>query len=52
VCGGAGEEEATLTIPAELEAKILRYFHVQMWPVGTVARQLGVHHGTVDRVLS
>jgi transposase len=52
VCGGAGEEEATLTIPAELEAKILRYFHVEKWPVGTIARQLGVHHGTVDRVLS
>ena len=41
-----------MTIPAELEAKILRYFHVEQWPVGTIARQLGIHHGTVDRVLS
>ena len=41
-----------MTIPAELEAKILRYFHVEKWPVGTIARHLGVHHGTVDRVLS
>jgi transposase len=41
-----------VTIPAELEAKILRYFHVEKWPVGTIARQLGIHHGTVDRVLS
>ena len=41
-----------MTIPAELEAKILRYFHVEKWPVGTIARQLGIHHGTVDRVLS
>lgn len=41
-----------MTIPAELEAKILRYFHVEQWPVGTIARQLGLHHGTVDRVLS
>jgi transposase len=41
-----------LTIPPELEAKILRYFHVEKWKVGTIARQLGVHHGTVDRVLS
>lgn len=41
-----------MTIPAELEAKILRYFHVERWPVGTIARQLGLHHGTVDRVLS
>jgi hypothetical protein len=41
-----------LTISAELEAKILRYFHVEKWLVGTIARQLGLHHGTVDRVLS
>jgi transposase len=41
-----------MTISAELEAKILRYFHVEQWPVGTIARQLGIHHGTVDRVLS
>lgn len=41
-----------MTIPPELEAKILRYFHVEQWRVGTIARQLGIHHGTVDRVLS
>jgi len=41
-----------LAIPPELEAKILRYFHVEKWRVGTIARQLGVHHATVDRVLS
>lgn len=38
-------------IPAELEAKIRRLFHAEKWPVGTVARQLGVHHDTVRRVL-
>jgi transposase len=41
-----------LTIPPELEAKILRYFHVEKWLVGTIAQHLGVHHATVDRVLS
>lgn len=41
-----------MAIPPELEAKILRYFHVEKWKVGTIAVQLGVHHGTVDRVLS
>ena len=41
-----------MAIPPELEAKILRYFHVEKWTVGTIARQLGVHHATVDRVLS
>jgi transposase len=41
-----------LAISKELEAKILRYFHVEKWRIGTIARQLGIHHGTVDRVLS
>jgi transposase len=41
-----------VAIAKELEAKILRYFHVEKWRVGTIARQLGVHHATVDRVLS
>lgn len=41
-----------MAISKELEAKILRYFHVEKWLVGTIAQQLGVHHGTVDRVLS
>jgi len=41
-----------LTIDKELEAKILRYHHVEKWRVGTIARQLGVHHNTVNRVLS
>ena len=41
-----------MAIPPELEAKILRYFHVEKWLVGTIAQQLGVHHATVDRVLS
>lgn len=41
-----------MTISKELEAKILRYFHVEKWRVGTISSQLGVHHGTVDRVLS
>ena len=40
-----------LSIPAELEAKILRYYHVDKWRVGTIARQLQGHHGTVQRVL-
>lgn len=38
-------------IPADLEAKIRRLHHAEKWPVGTIARQLGVHHETVRRVL-
>jgi transposase len=41
-----------LVIDKELEAKILRYHLVEKWKVGTISRQLGVHHDAVDRVLS
>lgn len=41
-----------MTISAEIEAKILRYHHVEKWRVGTIARQLNVHHSVVTRVLS
>ena len=41
-----------MAISADLEAKILRYHHVEKWRVGTIARQLNVHHGVVTRVLS
>jgi transposase len=41
-----------VTISPELEAQILRYYHVEKWRPGTIARQLGVHHGTVARVLA
>jgi transposase len=40
-----------MTIPPEIEAQILRYHHVEKWPVGTIAKQLHVHHSTVSRVL-
>jgi len=45
------EEELSMTIPPELEAQILRYYHVEKWTMGTIATQLRVHHGTVNRVL-
>src|SRR6202040_1062459 len=45
-------EENTMTIPPDLEAQILRYYHVEKWRVGTIARQLHMHHGTVARVLA
>jgi len=41
-----------MTIPPDLEAQILRYHHVEKWRVGTIARQLRVHHETVVRVLA
>jgi len=39
-------------IPPELEAEILRLYHAEKWRVGTIARQLGIHHSTVERVLA
>ncbi len=41
-----------MAITKEQEARILRFHHVEKWRVGTIARQLGLHHATVDRVLS
>lgn len=40
-----------MAVPPEIEAQILRYYHVEKWREGTIARQLHVHHGTVRRVL-
>src|ERR1700730_3523255 len=48
----AGNGENTMAIPPDLEAQILRYHLVEKWRVGTIARQLRVHHETVVRVLS
>jgi transposase len=41
-----------MTIDKDLEAKILRFHHVERWGVHTIAAQLGVHHSSVDRVLA
>jgi transposase len=41
-----------MTIAQELEAQILRYYHAEKWRIGTIAQQLGLHHGTVQRVLA
>ena len=38
-------------ISPEREAEILRLHHAEKWGVGTIARQLGLHHYTVGRVL-
>lgn len=39
-------------IGPEREAEILRLYHAEKWPVGTIAVQLGHHHTTVRRVLA
>src|SRR5208337_532580 len=41
-----------MVIAPDIEAQILRYYHAEKWRVGTIARQLHVHHSTVRRVLA
>jgi len=41
-----------VTISKENEAQILRYHHVEKWPVGTISKQLGIHHDAINRVLT
>jgi transposase len=38
-------------INKEKEAEILRLYHAERWSMHTIARQIGVHHSTVKRVL-
>ena len=39
-----------MVTPPDCEAQILRYHHVEKWPIGTIAQQLHVHHSVVRRV--
>jgi transposase len=41
-----------MVAPPDIEAQILRYHHVEKWTVGTIARQLHIHHSVVRRVLT
>jgi transposase len=40
-----------MTVSAELEAEIRRLHSAELWPPGTIARQLSVHIDVVQRVL-
>ena len=39
-------------ISGAVEAEVLRLHHAEHWPIGTIARQLLLHHSTVRRVLA
>jgi transposase len=41
-----------MAIAPELRAQILRLYQVELWRVGTIARQLHVHRDTVRQVLA
>jgi transposase len=40
------------SVTAEEAAAILRLHHVEEWPVGTIGKELGRHHDTVEGVLA
>ena len=40
-----------MSVSPELHAQILRYYYVERWRTGTIARQLQVHHGSVERII-
>lgn len=44
-------EQEFFVIPKQQEAEILRLWHAEKWKIGTIARQLDLHHSTVRRVL-
>ena len=41
-----------MAIDKQTRAEILRLFFAEKWKIGTIARQLGVHHNTVDRIVA
>ena len=41
-----------MVTPPDIQAQILRYYHAEKWTIGTISRQLGVHHDVVRRVLA
>src|SRR5262252_4721384 len=40
-----------MTISPDREVEIRRLHYVEHWPIGTIARQLGVHEDVVRRVI-
>ena len=41
-----------MALSRQQEHQILRYYFAEQWRVGTIARQLGLHHSTVERVIA
>lgn len=40
-----------MALTPELEAQILRHYHAERWPIGTIASQLNIHRDSVARVI-
>ena len=46
----SGTKGVTMAIDKQTIAEILRLYCAEKWKVGTIARQLGIHHNTARRV--
>jgi transposase len=40
-----------MTYRSEIKADIIRLFHVEKWPIGTIAKELKIHHSAVKRII-
>ena len=41
-----------MTTPEWIAAEVLRLYHAEKWRRNTIARQLGIHHSAVERILA
>ena len=41
-----------MRVSEQQRVDILRYHFVEKWRVGTIATQLGIHHSSVERIIS
>ena len=41
-----------MALSREQETHILRYYFAEKWRVGTIARQLNLHHSSIERVIA
>jgi hypothetical protein len=46
------EKGASMALSSECEARILHHYYVDKHRIGTIARQLGIHYGTVEHFLA
>jgi transposase len=49
---GVFVQEKLMALSKQRETDILRYYFAEQWRIGTIARQLGLHHSTVERVIA
>jgi transposase len=51
ICESFSSTEMIIMIDLETHARIRRLFYAEHWKIGTIARELGLHHDTVSRAV-